>query len=171
MTETKSLPVLRAGQMQQTAEYHRSVRLLVVDNDTTLDDLLRPGFWAHYATTLKRYDIVEVIRQDFSLEVDLRVMGTDIGMAHVRVRSITKLPTAEDEAMRTRQEKTAAKADMNLPELPPGYRVGFTPRHQHYAIWDETKEMVVKGQPNKLAAVQGAIEHAKKAGNPLAAAA
>lgn len=48
------------------AEYVRHVFRATVPNDTTINDVLKPDFWAHVAAKLHNTDIIEVCPEDES---------------------------------------------------------------------------------------------------------
>lgn len=160
-------PVLRPDLLNQTANYSREHRFVEVPNHITMDDLMRPGFWSNYSRQLRRRELVEVVREDDTLDVTLRVLKVEPGMVHMRVHTASQLPDSGADAVHS---IAAPKSEPQpMPDPPPGYKFGYVPAHKHYAKWGD--EFVVSGQPTKQAAILGAIEHAKRAGNPLTAAA
>ena len=152
----KTLPI---GHLIHQAEFARAYWHLTVPNDVTIADLLRPAFWQHYPATLKAPALIDVMSEDMELDVQLRVLDTEVGAVHVRLRA----------AFNTREgeEETGEPIEVELPDVPQGYRVGFTPARQYYAqltLEPGRKEMVSQNHETKLEAIEAAIEHAKRSG-------
>lgn len=153
----KTLPI---GHLIHQAEFARAYWHLTVPNDVTLDDLLRPAFWQHYPNTLKAPALVDVMSEDQELDVQLRVLGSDVGMVHVRLRAAFNLRDGETE--------TEAPAEVETPDVPDGYKIGFSPNGGGYwaqlTLAPGQKEMVSTGNTTKLEAIEAAIEHATRSG-------
>jgi hypothetical protein len=152
----KTLPI---GHLIHQAEFARAYWHLTVPNDITLADLLRPAFWQHYPNTLRAPALIDVMSEDQELDVQLRVLGTDVGMVFVRLRAAFNVRDGEEE--------TGEPAEVELPDVPDGYRVGFTPARGYYAqlsMDGGQKEIVSQDNETKLDAINGAIDHARRSG-------
>lgn len=149
------------------ADFSRAYRHIDVPNDTTIDDLLTPGFWAHHANTLMRKDLLDVLSEDLSLDVQLRVIETGIGFVTMRlcanrhpVKGKAPAPVVEAE-------------DANdLPDVPAGYKVGWNVGKRNYYVQSnlvKPAQIVSDDHPSKRAAIESAIAYAAKVSSPLAA--
>lgn len=101
------------------ADYERTYHHIVVEQDVSLDDLLRPGFWVHHVGTLRVNDIIDVVSD--VLDVQLRVVGKGIGLVNMRPRMIW----AKDAVAGT---GGAPVSDEPLPGIPDGYEIKKGPR-------------------------------------------
>lgn len=158
--KTAKIYILPIGKLIHQAEFERAYWHLTVPNDVTVADLLKPGAWQHYPATLKAPALIDVMSEDMAMDIQLRVLGTDVGMVHVRLRAAFQLREGE-------AETDDEAPDLEVPELPEGYRVAFTPRNQYYAqltMGPGDKQIVSSGHPNKALAALAAIEHARKSG-------
>lgn len=136
------------GDLQRT--YHH----VYVDPDVEIEDILRPNFWVHHVARLTPGDLVDVVSKDFSIDVQLRVIGKEPGLVQMRLLRgyVSDAP------------KVAAPvvSDDELPELPDNYKVVFAPKSGWVVRTIDPPE-TVKTQKTKAAAYQSAIEHAAKA--------
>lgn len=152
----KVLPVLSLGQAEYTApRFH--VR---VDDDVTMDDIMRPAFWAHHAGKLRPFNTIEVVRQNLSLDVELRVIEVGTGFVVVRPLRIW-----EDEAIA--QARAAAVESANTVGadtiLPTEYKI-TTARGNHVLTYTPTDTKLGSSYKTHALAVAAAREHAVKAG-------
>lgn len=154
--------VLKSNLLKGTA-FARQAWLAIVPNDTTVEEVLKPGYWVHYAPTLKPYAVIEVISEDCLLDMDVRV--TRIAEGLVYVRPIRIVEDTEGRAAIISAKTAEATDDTPLPPIPDGYKVGFAPGNQlYYVKLNATGATVKPGIKTRREAVEYAIEHAKKAG-------
>ena len=106
----KSLPATALG--RNGADYKRSYHHVKVDADVSLDDLLGPGFWVHYAQMLQVDDLIDIVSD--VLDVQLRVVEKGVGFVKMRPRLLWAKDGIGSEA--------SAPAEP-LPELPAGYEI------------------------------------------------
>lgn len=155
------LKVLPIGKLVHQAEFDRAHWHLTVPNDVTIVDMLRPAFWQHYPNTLKSPALIDVMSEDGETDVQLRVMGSDVGMVNVRMRAAFQVRDGEDGGVEAPE----------LPDVPTGYRVRFTPSRQYYVQLDMgggVKDIVSANHANRELAAHAAIEHARKSGRMAA---
>lgn len=148
---TKKLP---ATAMTLSADYRRTYHHVNVDPDVTLDDLLRPNFWAYHVARLQPGDLVDVLARDFSLDVQLRVIGKEVGL--VQMRLLRSFAPNKPKAVEAEVD------DDDLPELPENYKVQFSPKAGWLVRTIDPPE-TVSTQKTKMAAHQAALVHARKA--------
>ncbi|WP_159585920.1 hypothetical protein [Chelativorans xinjiangense] len=156
-SETPSAAKLKrlpATSRPKPADFTITRRHVWVDPDVTLDDLKRPAFWAHHHAALNPGDLVDVLAKDFSLDVQLRVVGKEVGLVQMRVvRAFTN-----------ERPKAAAPevSDEDLPDIPANYKVQFSPKAGWLVRTIDPPETVATHK-TKPAAYQAAIQHAAKA--------
>lgn len=164
----KRLPV---NALNHFADTHRTYRHVEVANDTLLSELLTPGYWSNVAPILRRADLIDVIRQDLSLDVQFRVLSVDKGLPVLRlavVRHADKEIEANIEAEQKLAVEQANAPAEELPEVPPDYKVGYVPAHGHFVQFKPTKDFIFTKQASRKAAILAAIAHAKKASQQAA---
>ena len=154
----KTLP---PNALQYAANYVRTIWHVEVEPGISIDDLLAPGFWAHHAARLKRGDLVEVINSELTLDVSLRVHDVDQGMVTMAVRFDASVGADEGTAA------VDEPAPVEMPPLPPGYRLHHNPRaseHKWRSIWTEPQPAItVLEADTKLEVIEAAIAHHAKA--------
>jgi hypothetical protein len=100
-------PYLPSLSLRHHADYSRSRYFVLAPFGVTMADLTRPPFWAHHTLRLKPLDLVEVVAEDGSFDVDLRVVDVQVGYVKMRalrvwsdadVAAVTAARVAEDEA-------------------------------------------------------------------------
>jgi hypothetical protein len=98
--------------LRHMAEYSRSHYFVLAPFGVTIDDLMRPPFWAHHTLRLKQLDIVEVVAEDGSFDVELRVVDAQVGYVKMRpLRTWSDAAIAKATAERVaEQDKQEAKA-------------------------------------------------------------
>jgi hypothetical protein len=138
------------------ADFQRTYHQVKVEPDVTVEDILRPGFWAHHTNVLRIDDLIDILSTDGGLDMQVRVIGKGTGMVHMRplriwVREEAK-PAAEDEAA----------------ELPEGYVVNFAPKQGWRMMTKEPHMVISKDHKSRQEATLAAIAHAAKA-NSVAA--
>lgn len=134
------------------ADFLRTYHQISVDPDTTLDDILRPGFWAHHTNVLRVNDLIDVLSIDGGLDVQVRVTGKGVGMVNVRPLRVW-----------VRQQEAAAANEPELTDVPAGYTVNFAPAQRWRVMTNEPHMIVSKDHLSKSDAIKAAVEHATKA--------
>jgi len=156
----KTLPA--SAFSNNTADYARGYFHAVVDDSVTLDDLLTPAFWAHHTRSLTKMTLVDVVRQDMTLDVQLRVIETGIG--YVRMRP---LRVFEDE-VRAKEMADAAAAtagtDADEVKLPAEYKITTAGKGGFTLTFVPSDAKIGEKIKTEAAAVQMAKDHAAIAG-------
>lgn len=164
------MKMLPAQAFKNSADYARPYFHTEIDNDCTLDDLMRPAFWGHHVGsngTLKKNALVDVIRADGTLDVQLRCVEVGQGYAVMR-----PLRVWEDEAAAAARAAAAnsianANAAEPVEQAPEDYKITHIPRGAQAGFgvtYLPTGAKLAAGLKLKADAIKAAIEHAKKAG-------
>jgi hypothetical protein len=152
---TPAFKVLSANVNIDGADFKRTYRQVIVDAGTTLEDVLRPGFWRNHASKIGVLDLIDVISADGSLDAQLRVSAKEPGLLHFRV-----LRAFEREERQT----VPTKEVVALGEVPDNYTVTHTPATS-WRVWSKSPSLeLVRGLKSKVDATNWAIDHAKRAG-------
>ncbi|RWL14883.1 MAG: hypothetical protein EOR57_31550 [Mesorhizobium sp.] len=136
------------------ADYDRPYLQIKVDPETTLEDVLRPGFWAHHAQTLKVDSLIDILSEDGGMDVQVRVVGKGVGMVHVRPLRVW---------VRKEEADAAGEPELTDVDIPEGYTVSFAPTQRWRAMTNEPHMIISKNNMSKSDAIRAAIEHAQKA--------
>lgn len=164
-TETTSPKPLAVNALSMGgAEYQRTLYHVEVTPDVTVEDLLTPEFWQHHSDRLRRMDLVDVVNNDLTLDVQLRVHAVDTGLVTMAIRFDASIPAdleLEDETAGDEQAETPAT-------LPPGYKTNFNPNasgHKWRVIWrtGAAEPVEIATADTKAEVIAAAIEHAAKA--------
>lgn len=154
----KQLP---ASAKLNDANFSRVYRHITVDPDVTVSDLLRPGFWIHHGGHLSRFDLLDVMASDGSLDVQLRVELIEKGLPWMRVlRQWVREGRAVDAEPGDEPEATA----------PAGYVVDQEGKGTWRARTRNPVIIVASGLLTKDEAMKAALDHAAKAGADTAPA-
>jgi hypothetical protein len=153
--------VLASTALSQTAEYLAPHFFVVVDNDVTVDDIMRPAFWAHHASRLKRFNTITIVREDDSLDMDVRVVAA--GQGFVRVRPIRIWEDEAVAAARAAEASAAETAPAEIVVLPEEYKI-TSGRGSFVLTFLPTDERIGSGYKTRTAAINAAREHARNAG-------
>ncbi len=148
----RKAPVLNVNQLTVSADYLRTNYQITVGDDVTLEDVLRPGFWAHHTTKLKRGDLVDVVSEDLELDAQLRVIRIGEGLVHTRLRFVGNARDQDADALAGMEEAE------DLPELPAGYKVAFNEEYQWH-VYDVNGLVVSQGWDEKAEAHDAAVVH------------
>lgn len=149
---TKRLPA--TAMRSAGADYARAYHHVTVEPDVTLEDIKRPNFWAFHVARLNAGDLVDVVSRDFSLDVQMRVIGKGVG--YVTMRVLREFIDGKSKA------KAPDPRDEDLPELPENYKVVFAPKSGWVVRTIDPAETVAT-KPTKPEAYAAAIEHSRKA--------
>jgi hypothetical protein len=79
----------------RAAEYERTVYVADVSYGVSLDEVLKPSYWAHVATKLPPYTHIEARAEDGSWIAYLIVTGSDRTWARVAVDRVVNLTTKD----------------------------------------------------------------------------
>lgn len=164
------MKMLPAQAFRNDASYARPYFHTEVDNDCTLDDLLRPAFWGHHVGTtgtLKKNALIDVVRADGTLDVQLRCVEVGPGFAVMRV--LRSWEDAEAAAARNLVAQSIDNANAAEPveQAPEDYKITYIPKgaQSGYGVtYLPTSAKLVQGLKLKADAIKAAIDHAKKAG-------
>lgn len=158
---TKRLPATALAKTRRGADHARSYYHIEVDPDVTLDDLKRPNFWAYHVAQFRPGDLVDVVSRDFSLDAQLRVVGSETGLVYMRV-----LRVFEGEKKTARTEKDVE--DDNLPDLPENYKVQWAPNPGVWQVRTIDPPATIVSKKRKAEAYEAAIVHARRAEGVMA---
>lgn len=136
------------------AEFKRQVYQVKAPIGHKPEDLTSPAYWSKVRADLKAGDIIEVIAEDESFFVSLRVMsiGKDLTAGKVFVRQIPFIDDAKVQAVEIAEAK-------DLPELPDGYSLKRGRFGRFRVTWNG--EIIKEEIPSELEAVHFAVEHSK----------
>lgn len=159
--------VLGAGKLKNA--YHARGDFMVDDmpNDTLLEEILAPGFWANHWSSVKRGARIEVMRSDNTLDVTLRVLGTAPGLVFVRPISEPYVDNSnvEQATLENAHIDTAAVEALNqrVAALQRSYKIGYADGGVEKGWWVQLKssrEVIANKITTKTAAVEFAEKHA-----------
>lgn len=102
------------GPRFKPAEYCRTVYQATPEPGTTLEDLLKPGFWAHVAAKLRKGDRIEVVIEDGTYFAELYVKHANKIEAHVHLMREVQLAKSQ-----TKDE------ELDLAKLFPDHSIRF----------------------------------------------
>lgn len=157
-------PKALGANMLNRADIVRGNFIAIVPSDTTLDEVLTPAFWANHIPALTRpFARIEVIREDGTMDLDLRVLSVAPGMATVRMLRGMK----DDQNLGVAQADSAEAPGVDL-SLPDGYKTAFQPQGQNrgHLVRLPNGDILTQGQPTKAAAAAIARAHFAKASTP-----
>jgi len=162
-----ALKILPARQIP-SAEHERGYFHIEVDADVSVADILTPAFWGHHAQRMKPGSLVDIVRRDGTLDMQIRVVETGKGFAKVR-----QLRLWEDEQAAAQiAEANAIKAEINDDDaatatLPDVYKITYQPKGKtpgFSVIYKPTDAKIAEGIALKPDAVRRALAHAKELG-------
>lgn len=153
------MKTLHPTKMRNAAEYVRTQHHVTIDPGDTLDDVLKPGYWAHHVDRVRVGDLIDAIGESF--DVTLRVTGKGLGF--VETRLLRKWVSDAPESKLTPEEIATLESLM-----PDGYVVDFTPKTAWRARLKDGGVELSRHHKSKAEAINAAIAHAAKA-NGLAA--
>lgn len=146
---------LHPTKMRHLADYSRkSFHVVLDDPSVTIDDILVPSFWQHHTNTIDLHSLVDVIGDNF--DVQLRAIEKGVGFVKMRV-----LRKWED-----RTAKPQAEDDDRVPE---GYKVDHHSKTGWRARLVDGGVEIARQLPSRDAAIEAAIAHHAQASAPVAA--
>jgi len=151
---TKHLPQTSLG--TRTAEYNRDYWHIVVDPDVSINDIMRPNFWAHHVSSLKPMDLVDIVSADMTIDMQLRVIAKGIGYVEMR-----PLRVFIDESRSDAAGEDADNGERDT--IPEGYLVNFAPSHRWRVLTADPREIVSKNHMTEKEAIAAAVGHARRA--------
>ncbi len=165
-------PKMLPARYMQSAEQERSYFQTFVDADVSVEDVLTPAFWGHHTNRIKVGTLIDILRRDNTLDMQVRVTDVFKGGAKVRVlRTWEDSDAAEAivEANELRDEinSTPTEQEYQLPDvykvslISKGAKAGFT------VIYKPTDLRVCEAIPLRPDAIKLAIAHAKQIGVEL----
>lgn len=152
---------LVASALKNTAEYARSHYHVVVDDDVTIPDVQVPAFWSNHAATLKRFDVIDVLRADGMFDITLRVIETGIG--YVKTRPL-RIWEDEASAQAAKEAAKAAAGENGNEPLPPEYKITTAGKGGFAVTFVPADAKIAQGKKTRAEAVLAAKEHANNAG-------
>lgn len=150
--------------MSRAADYVRTAHHVNLDPEATIEDILRPSFWAHHVPRLNVNDVVDVLTTDGGIDIQLRVIEKGIGFVIMRPLRIW----LRDEVSAIGGAEPASAPVDALGELPEGYRVDHTPKTSWRVHTKDPSQEVSRNHKSKNEAINAALAHAAKA-NGIAA--
>lgn len=147
------------------ASYFRAIHQAILPFDVTLDEIVVPAYWGMVAAQLREGSIIECHRPDWSLDVMLRVIRVEKGLAVVHYMGgfFSAASEAEVRALKAQGAPTNTAVEMVMPDaLAEDYKIGHTPTG-FYVQYKPTKETIKTGLASKAAAITFAVEHNTRA--------
>lgn len=144
------MKILHPTALRHAADYGRAQLHLDVGPDTSIEDVLVPGYWRHHAAKLNVNDLIDILGQGFDITV--RVVEKGNGFVNMRV-----LRKWEDDAIK------AVETDHD-DEIPAGYVIDHTPRTRWRVRLKDGAAEIARDCMTKPDAIAKALEHAVKSG-------
>lgn len=161
-THTWVLPINALGR-SNIEQYARRAYEVRVKNNTLLEDVLKPGYFGiHHYKELPAGSIITVLREDFTLDVTLRVYKSEPGLVFTYVM---QKPRHDDSNIEKAPAVAEAQqqAEAATPAVPEGYKVYHVPNGatKGWAVQLKDGGITIKtGLASRPMAVAVAIEHA-----------
>lgn len=134
---------------QNGADFIRTYHHITVPTSVTVEDVLSPRFWSHHTGLLNHGDLIDILSEDDSLDMQVRVIGKGVGMVFVRPLRVWK-----------REDADEGEPEQDIPD---GYAVSFAPKQKWRVILKDPDEIIFKDLPSKGVAIAKAVEHARQA--------
>jgi hypothetical protein len=157
----KELP---ARFLKHTADNTRLHYVLLVEPGVAPDHLLNPRFWVNHVRNLRPLDLIEVIAEDGSYEMRLRVMGfvtsgdgdgPNVTRTGIKMRELDRKIFGE---IVTHEDVAEAKAEREAPVDIGGLTVTWGGPAHKFRILDGTR-LISKGHKTKEAAQEAAAAY------------
>lgn len=147
------------------ADLERPHHVAIVPSDTTFDEVMTPAYWQHHVATLssRPFGRIEVVREDGTMDLDLRVVKASAGM--VLMRCLRKFV---DDSNLSKAAAPEAENAEPMPDLPDGYKWAHVPNgaNRGHMVRLPNGEVLVQGKATKREAVLAAIAHNAVASTP-----
>lgn len=157
-------PALKPNQLQ-VAAHARAHLIAIVSNETTYEEVMTPAYWQNHVPVLgqKPFALVEVIREDGSMDLTLRCLSVKPGMA--LMRCLRKFVV---EGKGKKADAAGLDAADTSIELPPGYKHAHVPNgaERGHMIRLPNGEVLVRGGTTKKAVAERAWAHYNEANKP-----
>jgi hypothetical protein len=127
----------------QLAEYYFSDYAVVLPAGVSLDDALKPEFWAHVTKRFRQYDMIRLVPEDGSFFAEVLVV--------IAAPNFVKLKLLRDVPLTDDAEAPAAN-DL-------AYAEWGGPHDKWRVIRDSDKQVLHKQLPDKLAAQKAAAAY------------
>jgi hypothetical protein len=139
------------------AQSVRTIRTILAKPGTTIEMVLDPDYWVHGAlgehrgSVFKVHDLVEILAQDGSFELEVRVVAVDVRGYWVQVRPRYRWPAEGQEIKKEFSPKTWPDEE--------GYRVEWSGSPVHrWRIIDRVGEVVGSRYPTEAEAAKKLVE-------------
>lgn len=147
------------------AAHARGEYIIIVSNETTYEDVMRPGYWANHVAVFQTrpFARVEVVRQDGSMDLDLRCIEVKPGM--VKMRCLRKFEGTQVEVSVPTPSRSdePAPAGYKIMHLPNGAERGYAVQLVSTAGQAGPPTYLKKGLPDRAAAIAFAKAHKAEA--------
>lgn len=157
-----SMKTLPATAMSRSADFARTYHHVVVDPSATLEDILRPSFWAHHTSRIRAHDMIDVLTADGGIDVSLRAMNVAIGMVEMRALRVWVRDDVKEAG------NDAGEVSEEMPPVPEGYKVNHAPKTGWRVLMEDPAMELSRNHRSRREATLAAIAHAAKA-NAVAA--
>lgn len=159
-TIPKRPPALGANALRR-ADLERGSFFCVVPNETTFEQVMTPAFWQHHAGALglapgaRPYAKVEVMRQDGTMDLELRVTRVQAGAVHMRC---LRKHVDDSNLDRPADGNVEEKGDLTMPD---GYKAAHTPNGATpgWLVRLPNGDVLAKGLASKVIAAAAARKH------------
>ncbi len=156
----------------RSAPHERAHFFAVVPSNTTFEQVMTPNYWQNHVAalrggaTVRPFALVEVVREDGTMDLLLRVIDCKPGM--VTMRCLTKY--VSDENMGKPAKGAPQPGDESL-KLPDGYKWAHVPNgaSRGHMIRLPSGDVLVQGKATKADAVAAAWDHFNVASTPALA--
>ncbi len=130
-------------------EYANNDHVVTVEPGTTIEDVLRPQFWAHYAQNFRPYDEVTVRTDDGIWYAKLLILSSGRTWAKAKLLSNVNLTTAD--------------VDLTDNAEFDGYEIKWRGPHCKFSVIQKSDHSVLQeGFDKKTEAITFLAEHVKK---------
>lgn len=150
----------------RAADYARTYHHIKAPPGIVLSDLIRPAFWSHHTARLNIGDMIDVVAEDNTFDVTLRVIGKPEvgGGVHMRPLRIWQAgdpilieegPPVEHKVPAIFMQAIAAAAPEN--DRVPGFKINFASRQRWRVIRRADGALLKKDLMTEDAAVAWAL--------------
>lgn len=157
-----------AALSSRAADFVRTFHHIVAPQGVRLSDLIRPSFWSHHTARLAVGDLVDVVAEDGSYDVTLRVIGKGtLGgavMRPIRVFTLGEAPMIEAAPVGESRVPLPGEQPRNIPnphevDDVPGFKINHAPKTGWRVIRRADGIELVRKLISKDAAIAWAREH------------
>lgn len=130
-------PTLAPGRLS-TAEHRRVTYAVDIPTGRSLEDLLRPGYWAHHAKQLRPWDKIEARCEDGTWYAEFIVLDASRTWARLAL-------VLERRGLGTSDVSQTAASDAEVQALINAHEVKFVPVRKWHVIERASKKVLVEG--------------------------